>query len=110
MKSIQAIAHLSSPFDSDEVPTSDSDVILNLVKGREWCLTIHCKLCDFNVLEKIREAKWDDHTSIQFGSCLEKPTWWSLEEEGIIILVGSDTEFWEICVTIPSDEIKNFLN
>ncbi|HEU0126303.1 hypothetical protein [Flavobacterium sp.] len=110
MKSLQATAYLSSLLGSDEVLTSDSDVILNVAKGKEWCLTIYCKLCDVNLLEKVREARWVDRTSIQFGSCLGKPTWWSLEEQGIVILVGSDTELWEVCVTIPLDEIEIFLN
>lgn len=110
MESLHATAYLSSTLGSDEIMTTESNVILNIAKGSEWCLTIYCKLSDLNLLEKVREARWVNRTSIKFGTCLGKPTWWSLEEQGIVILVGEDTELWEVCVTVIHNEVDNFLN
>ncbi|GEM_PF-2507027 len=109
MHSNTATAFLSLIHGSNETLTGDSQVILNIARGSEWCLTIDCQLCDLKLLENIRYAKWAQHTSIKFGSCLGNPTWWSFEEQGIIILVGEDTQLWKVCITIIPEEVDNFL-
>jgi hypothetical protein len=110
MSLFKSTAYLSSLLGSDEILTNESNIILNIAKGSEWCLTIYCRLCDLKLLETVREARWGNRTSIRFGTCLGKPTWWSFEEQGIVILIGNDTELWEVCVTIISEDVGDFLD
>jgi hypothetical protein len=87
--------------------------------NREYMLTTTSDSWELNIvlskdellkIPDVVNARWDDRTCLQLGDCLGFPTWWSLENEGLSILVGSDPECWQFGVTIPDLVLEDLFN
>lgn len=87
---------------------------LNDISGdennREYLLKISSDFYELNILltkdellkiPDVVNAHWKDRTCLKLGDFLGASTWWSLEEDGLSILVGKDDECWQFGVTIP---------
>lgn len=67
-------------------------------------LTIQTSMCERNVwmtredlqmLPSVREARWDNRSSIKIGTSAGAPVFWSCDDQALAVLVGTDDETWE---------------
>ncbi len=57
---------------------------------------------DLDKILKVRDARWEDRTTIRIGMVHLSPSFWSMEESGLSILAGHDDEAWSLALTLPA--------
>jgi hypothetical protein len=64
---------------------------------------------ELNELHAVRNATWLDRSSLRAGDCLGSPAFWSLENGRLSILVGPDSETWEVGFSAPASLVDTLL-
>ena len=87
--------------------------------GREYMLKVSSDFCELNILlskdellkiPDVANARWNERTSLKLGDCLDNPTWWSAEKDGLSILVGADDETWQFGILLPHSAMQDLLD
>lgn len=91
-------------------PNEQGQIIYCLkISANDWEINISMTEAELKLIPQARNARWDNRTSLKIGTCSGIQTFWSCDENGLSILVGSDDECWDFGVTIPEEEIDNII-
>ncbi|MGN6610081.1 MAG: hypothetical protein ACTHMS_24120 [Jatrophihabitans sp.] len=88
-----------------EVAAGDVGVCAKL-SAESWELNIWARAADYAQLGNIRDASWDDRSSLKVGTSAGADVFWVSDERGVSILVGQDDETWDFAVTVPEHIVQ----
>lgn len=80
------------------------------ISGEYFELNIFLTKDDLLKIPDVVNAKWNDRTCLKLGDFLGASTWWSLEEDGLSILVGQDDECWQFGIIIPHNFLEDLFD
>ncbi len=72
-------------------------------------LNVSMSIEELQMLPDIKNAHWEDRSSLRIGSSAGSPAWWSCDEGVLSILVGEDDEYWDFGVTLPVAVVDDIL-
>lgn len=79
------------------------------IQTETWEMNIMMNKKELEQIKEVYSARWGNRTCLKIGSCAGAATFWSCEEDGLSILVGSDDECWDFGVLVPKSEIDNII-
>lgn len=95
---------------NDFVEDKNNREYVLIISSDSWELLILLSKDELLKIPDVVNARWDDRTCLKLGDCLDFSTWWSLQDERLLILVGHDPESWQFAVTIPSSFLEDLFD
>jgi hypothetical protein len=74
-----------------------------------WELNIWATTDELWKLADIEKTDWDQRRTLRVGTCANAPVWWNERDGTVDILVGHDSETWDLGVTVPLATVHNLL-
>lgn len=96
---------LNPAYDENKNPI----FVLKICGADYWELNIQLDLPELELFHKVKDARWDERTSVKIGKCLKHPTFWSCENQILSILIGGDDEIWQFGVSMNKVLIDDLL-
>jgi hypothetical protein len=60
-------------------------------------------------LSSVRNARWEDRTSICIGTTANAPAHWCSDHKTVSVLVGDDDDDWDVAVVMQLDTFDELL-
>jgi hypothetical protein len=79
------------------------------LQGSDCEVNVTVSASELDELRAVRDATWLDRRSLRAGDCLGSPAFWSREEGRLSVLVGQDSEVWEVGFSAPESLIDALL-
>jgi hypothetical protein len=64
---------------------------------------------ELDKLPEVKNARWVDRTSLRIGIVHESPAFWSMDENGLSILLGHDDEAWSVSFALPAATLDQMI-
>ena len=73
------------------------------IQADVWELNICAPVPDLAKLRRVRTAVWSARTCMAIGTCAGVPVFWCHNEGQVTILIGQDSETWDVAFIIPAE-------
>lgn len=79
------------------------------LEGETWMLNVWATTPDFRRLAGVEDTDWHRRRVLQVGACAHARVWWS-ERDGLVsIMVGEDSEAYDLLVTVPLSTVQDIV-
>jgi|LakMenEpi03Aug12_release.lakeMendotaPanAssembly.Ray.scaffolds.fasta_scaffold1403368_1 hypothetical protein len=79
------------------------------LQGDIWELNIHGSNSEINLLRDLPKTNWTDRKTIKLGKSANSNTFWTLETNDVVIMIGHDDETWDFAVSIPLNIVNEII-
>jgi hypothetical protein len=95
------------------------DVSLDVEERDIWVAKIGSDSFEVNVkfgsleellqLSSIREAGWNNRSSIKAGRSADTDVYWCVDGDSSTLLIGHDDELWDVAINLPTAVIDDLV-
>ena len=87
-------------FSLNHISGEESREYMLKISSDSWEINILLSKVELLEIPNVINAHWNDRKSLKLGDCLGSPTWWSLDNKNLSIVVGADDEVWDFGITM----------